>query len=97
MIKVDEKVKNGTLTELEGKVVNWLLHHGYYAERGYSDVVAEDVSSGTDLDSKIVRGVISSLVKKGYIETDYQDDVDMNIIYAKDSLYALDDNTERWE
>jgi hypothetical protein len=57
------------LTDLE-KIVLTTIAEGMYAEVGFSDVTIEDVVIESKLDSKIVRGVISSLIKKGLIVAD---------------------------
>ena len=57
------------LTDLENKVLESLIH-SLYAEPGFSDVDANDLSSLTKIPTKSIRGVLSSLVKKGIITLD---------------------------
>jgi len=54
------------LTQLEAQVLKSIASM-MYAEYGFSDVGASDVSEHTGIDMKVIRGVISSLVKKGHI------------------------------
>jgi hypothetical protein len=96
MRKIDEKVKAGTLTELEGKMMKWLLVSGYYAETHFSDVDVNDVSEALAWDKNKTKGVLGSLVNKEYLYTD--DDSGFHIIYATEKGYQLDDNfEERWQ
>lgn len=63
---------NLQLTELETKVLENLIEN-LYAEPGFSDVDAKDISHSTGIPTKSIRGVLSSLVKKGIVfleETD---------------------------
>jgi|LakMenE18May11ns_1017448.scaffolds.fasta_scaffold9910654_3 hypothetical protein len=57
---------NLQLTDLENKVLESLIH-GLYAEPGFSDVDATDLSIATKIPTKSIRGVLSSLVKKGIV------------------------------
>lgn len=52
------------LTEMEKQVLTALIN-SLYAEAGFSDVDANDLSKATNIPTKMIRGVISSLVKKG--------------------------------
>lgn len=54
------------LTDLETEVLETLID-GLYAEPGFSDVDANDIAEQTGKSTKIIRGVLSSLVKKGII------------------------------
>jgi hypothetical protein len=58
------------LTELESKTLQSLVD-GLYAEPGYSDVDAKDIAKDLSIDTKVIRGALGSLVKKGivFIET----------------------------
>ena len=66
------------LTELETKVLNELAS-SMYAEWGFSDCGFEELSDNLDLSTKVLRGVVSSLVKKNLVRV--EDDVDYDIIY----------------
>lgn len=61
------------LTDLEKVVLNSLASQ-MYAEEGFSDVGATEISEDTSLSTKVVRGVLSSLVKKGLITIESRDD-----------------------
>ena len=63
---------NLQLTALETKVMEAYID-GLYAEPGFSDIDAKDLSNETGISTRTIRGVISSLVQKGIIniqETD---------------------------
>ena len=74
------------VTELEKQVLEALAGNTY-AELGYSDVGFPELREGTGKDNKVLRGVVSSLVKKGLVEVDEREDegygnnTDMHIIY----------------
>lgn len=55
-----------TFTELEQQVLDSLIG-GLYAEPGFSDVDARDLAKETGHSTSIIRGVLSSLIKKGVI------------------------------
>jgi sugar-specific transcriptional regulator TrmB len=57
------------LTAMEEKALSALIE-GLYAEPGFSDVDANDLSQWTGIPTRNIRGVISSLIKKGYITID---------------------------
>ncbi|PHE64264.1 hypothetical protein COF68_05325 [Bacillus toyonensis] len=56
-----------TLTEMETKVWNHLVTEGWYAEMCFSDVVASEVAEATEIPTRQLRGVLSSLEKKDLI------------------------------
>jgi hypothetical protein len=51
------------LTELEKQVLQ-AVANGMYAEEGFSDVGATDIARATKIEMRVLRGVLSSLVKK---------------------------------
>jgi hypothetical protein len=57
---------NLSLTKLEQTVLENLISN-LYAEPGFSDVDAKDISRETGIPTKSIRGVLSSLVKKEII------------------------------
>jgi hypothetical protein len=57
------------LTELETKVLN-ALAGGMYAEYGYSDYGFADLTEELELSTKVLRGVVSSLVKKELVQVE---------------------------
>lgn len=65
MINVDKL--QFELTELETKTLEALID-GLYAEPGFSDVDAQDLSKATSIPIKQIRGVLASLVKKGIVD-----------------------------
>ena len=54
------------LTPLETQALEALID-GLYAEPGFSDVDANDIAAVTGTPTKTLRGVLSSLVKRGII------------------------------
>ena len=54
------------LTKLETTVLETLID-GLYAEPGFSDVDAKDISKITGISTKSIRGALGSLVKKGIV------------------------------
>ena len=83
---------NLQLTDLETQVLENLINN-LYAEPGFSDVDAKDISHSTGIPMKSIRGVLSSLVKKGIVhleETDsYGAPEQFVLIYLMDSHYYL--------
>lgn len=75
------------LTEMETKVLETLIDM-LYAEPGFSDVDAKDLSANTGISMKSIRGVISSLAQKGYVIIDGWDGV-YNLIYLSADHYDL--------
>jgi len=57
------------LTALEEKVLSALID-GLYAEPGFSDVDAHDIARDINIPTRSVRGALSSLIKKDYINID---------------------------
>jgi len=93
--KIITAFKEGNLTVMEARVMNWLLKEGFYAEYGLSDVVVQDIANGLDINVKSVKGVVGSLTKKDYLYTMEMDGLD--VVYATDEGYQLaDDYEERW-
>lgn len=79
--------KNLNLTELEEKVLTEFIDR-LYAEPGFSDVDARDLSKGTNIDIKTIRGVLGSLVKKGIIYI-LDNESGFQIIYLKEAYYYI--------
>ena len=80
-------------TDLEKQVIESLVSQ-LYAEPGFSDVDVHDISRDiTTLPTKIIRGVLGSLVKKGVIsicETDTWGALkQFQIIYLNESHWYL--------
>jgi DNA-binding MarR family transcriptional regulator len=73
------------LTELESKTLSTFIDC-LYAEPGYSDVDVNDLSEELGISTKIIRGALGSLVKKGVVT-----------INTNDSGYDIIDlNTKYW-
>ena len=72
------------LTELESKTLNTYVSC-LYAEPGFSDVDVNDLSEEMGISSKILRGVLASLVKKGIVTLNKNDSnyviIDLNTTY----------------
>jgi DNA-binding MarR family transcriptional regulator len=71
IIKYKKKIKDMQietlgLTPLETQALEALID-GLYAEPGFSDVDANDIAAETGIPTKTLRGVLSSLVKRGII------------------------------
>ena len=76
------------LTDLETQVLEVLID-GLYAEPGFSDVDVHDIARAiTTLPTKIIRGVLGSLVKKGIITID-RNGSDYDIIYLNQDYWYM--------
>ena len=58
-----------TYTDLEQRTIDALIA-GLYAEPGFSDVDADDIARTTGESTKVIRGALSSLIKKGVVHVD---------------------------
>lgn len=74
------------LTEMEKQVLTALIGM-LYAEAGFSDVDAKDLSSITKIPMRVIRGVLGSLCKKDIIYID--DNGEYQIIYLMSNYYGL--------
>jgi len=81
------------LTELESKTLQSLVD-GLCAEPGYSDVDVHDISEDLGIDTKIIRGALGSLVKKGIVQIDTNDSK-YDIINLRTKYWGL--VNESWE
>ncbi len=78
-------------TELETQVLDALIEN-LYAEPGFSDVDANDLAEATGIPTKQVRGVLSSLIKKGVVTLDRTDNWGAEnyvIVYLNESYWHL--------
>lgn len=75
------------LTELELKVMESYVSM-LYAEPGFSDVDAKDISEDIGISTKSVRGALGSLVKKGILSLD-ENDSGYVIIYLNTPYWYL--------
>ena len=89
---IKEEIKNLGLTEMESQCLQALID-GLYAEAGFSDVDAKDISNVTKIPIKSVRGVLSNLVQKGFIQID-DNDAGYMIIYLREEHYNL--HSQEW-
>ena len=83
------EIKELNLTDMESKALQALID-GLYAEPGFSDVDANDISKMTKIDISKIRGVISSLVKKGIVY------VDTSEVMPGSGTYLIELNSEYW-
>ena len=89
-------MKTITVTQLEKAVLESLASN-MYAERGFSDAGYYELRSDTGLTNNVLRGVVSSLIKKDLVSVwDRKNeiginhrDVDMHIIYLTDLTEGL--------
>ena len=81
------------LTELEGKTLQSFIDH-LYAEPGFSDVDVRDISKDLGIDTKVIRGALGSLVKKGIVQIEANDSK-YDIIYLYPKYWGL--VNESWE
>jgi hypothetical protein len=85
-------MKDLNLTPLETKTLTAFIDE-LYAEPGFSDVDAKDLSKITGIPTKSIRGVIGSLVQKGIlstVETDsYGAPEQFVIIYLNEAYWYL--------
>ena len=75
------------LTELESKTLESFVL-SFYAEPGFSDVDANDISADLGISTKIIRGALGSLVKKGIVTIDTNDS-GYDIIYLNTPYWHL--------
>ena len=80
------------LTELESLTLNAFIR-GLYAEPGFSDVDVNDLSSILGISTKVLRGVVGSLVKKGIVFVD-ENTCGFDIIYMREKYWYL--VSEEW-
>ena len=88
-------MKTLNVTKLEAQVLQEIAN-GMYAEPGFSDFGPSDI---TGIEMRILRGVLGSLEKKGFIDIDhretegYKNQPDMHIIYLTGGAEGL---VEHW-
>jgi DNA-binding IscR family transcriptional regulator len=81
------KMNELNLTELESKTLTAFIR-GLYAEPGFSDVDVNDLSSVLGIPTKVLRGVLGSLVKKGIVSIE-ENGGGYDIIYMKEKYWYL--------
>ena len=75
------------LTELESKTLTTFVDC-LYAEPGFSDVDVNDLSECLGISTKIIRGALGSLVKKGVVTIE-KNDSNYDIIQLNTSYWYL--------
>ena len=75
------------LTELETKTLTTFIG-GLYAEPGFSDVDVNDLSSELGISTKVLRGALGSLVKKGIVSIE-ENGGGYDIIYMREKYWYL--------
>ena len=75
------------LTPLENQVMESFISL-LYAEPGFSDVDAKDLSADTGIPTRSIRGVLSSLVQKGIINIE-DNGAGFQIVYLNSSHWYL--------
>ena len=83
---------NLQLTEMEAHVLRFIIDN-LYAEVGFSDIGDTCIAEGTGIPMNKLRGVISSLSKKGIVHPDpdaaYYMDWCSSIVYLNEKFYYL--------
>jgi DNA-binding IscR family transcriptional regulator len=75
------------LTELETKTLTTFIG-GLYAEPGFSDVDVNDLSSELEIPTKVLRGVLGSLVKKNIVSIE-ENGGGYDIIHMREKYWYL--------
>lgn len=91
-VTIKPEIKALNLTPMEEFCLQVIID-GLYAEMGFSDVDARDVADLTGINIKSVRGVLSSLIKKGIIYID-DNGAGYQIIYLYPSFYYI--HSQEW-
>jgi predicted transcriptional regulator len=89
-IKTNMENHNLSLTELETKVLESLINN-LYAEPGFSDVDAKDISKEIGISTKSIRGALGSLVKKEIVSLE-----ETNTYGASEQYVLIHLNREYW-
>jgi hypothetical protein len=89
-IEISQIVDKENLTVMEKQTLQSFIDD-LYAEPGFSDVSPQDLSRRTGIPMKSLRGVLGSLVQKGYIWiADGRDmGIECDIVYLSESKYYL--------
>ena len=86
-MEISQIIDKENLTVLEKQTLQAIID-GLYAEPGFSDIDVNDLVRPVGKSSKVLRGVLSSLIKKGYIYID-DPDTGYQLIYLSESKYYL--------
>jgi DNA-binding MarR family transcriptional regulator len=99
MTTIAEAHKNGLLTVLESKAMDYILTKGFWnGEWGFSDIEVSDIADGMGIEVSSAKGVVGSLVKKDYLEVSQAEGGVPPLVYATETGYELDENFEtKWK
>ena len=86
-MEISAAIDRENLTVLEKQALQALVN-GLYAEPGFSDVDAHDTARDIKVSTRSVRGALSSLVKKDYINID-DPGVGYQIVYLNEDRWYL--------
>jgi DNA-binding IscR family transcriptional regulator len=81
------KMNELNLTELESLTLTAFIK-GLYAEPGFSDVDVNDLSSELEIPTKVLRGVLGSLVKKNIVSIE-ENGGGYDIIHMREKYWYL--------
>ena len=84
---MNQLIAQENLTAMEAQVLESLISQ-LYAEPGFSDVDAKELSQITGISTRSIRGVLSSLVQKGYVFID-DPGAGVQIVYLAHEKYHL--------
>lgn len=84
---MNQLIAQENLTVMEAQVLESLIGM-LYAEPGFSDVDAKELSQITGISTRSIRGVLSSLVQKGYVFVD-DPGAGVQIVYLANEKYYL--------
>jgi hypothetical protein len=88
-MEISTAINHENLTVLEKQTLQAIINN-LYAEPGFSDIDVNDLTRPTGKSTRVLRGVLSSLVKKDYINIDdYYASGEYQIIYLNYSKYYL--------
>jgi len=89
-MEIKPNIQQENLTVMEKQTMQTFIDD-LYAEPGFSDVSPQDLSRSTGIPMKSLRGVLGSLVQKGYIWiADGKDmGLEIDIVYLNESFYYL--------
>ena len=91
-MNIKESIQRLKLTDMEAQCLQSLIN-GLYAEAGFSDVDATDISNWTGISINSVRGVLANLVKKRLIDIE-DNGAGYQIIYLRPEWYHL--HSDSW-
>jgi len=88
-MEISPAINQENLTVLEKQTLQAIIN-GLYAEPGFSDMDVNDLTRPTGQSTRTLRGVLSSLIKKDYINIDdYYASGEYQIIYLNSNRYYL--------